>query len=221
LILIGKIQTLVASAVFALAMTTSAHAATITYTNINPTPVMQLIVDDAPSGVAEGTYRFSLSTTVGTADYLALGFNIAGSGDLITDSQISFVSATNASDQLITPTLALYGNNTGSQNDCKQGCNFNGSGSATLFDYIIKIGSQGGNATDFVKTIVFDIMFTGAFEENPFSQFGVRAQSTTISGGSIKANLTPEMSPVPLPAGLPLLLSGLLAAGLLARRRIV
>lgn len=214
--MVRKIQSLVASAFFALIAATGANAATMTYTNADPTPVIQLVIDDA---AVAGGFRFSLSTTVGTADYLGLGFNFSGTS--ISQSDIVLVSATNASDAAITPALTLYGDNTGSQNDCGNGCNFNGSGSATLFDYVVGIGSQGGNAANFVKTVVFDIFFAGSLADNPFSQFGIRAQSTTNPGGSIKADLTPDMSPIPLPAGLPLLLSGLLAAGLLARRRTV
>jgi hypothetical protein len=216
LILIGRIQTLVASAVFALATTASAHAATITYTNAETTPAMQLVIDD---DAVENGFRFSLSTTMGAADYLGLAFDFSGLS--LSQENIVLVSATNASDQAIAPALTLYGNNTGSQNDCGNGCNFNGSGSATLFDYIIGIGAQGGNSANFVKSVVFDIFFAGSLDDNPFSQLAARAQSTTNPGGSIKTSLTPEMSPVPLPAGLPLLLSGLLAAGLLARRRMV
>jgi len=213
LILIVKIQTLVASVVFALAMATGAHAATVTYINADPTPVMQLTVDDNDGS---GVFTFSFETTAGTADYLALGFNLGGLP--LVEDDIVLVRATNASNYPISPMLTLYGDGSASQSDCEQGCNFNGSGSETLFDYIIKFASQGGNTDNYVKTVQFTITLAEATLES-FTQFGVRAQSTSNDGGSIKADLTP--SPVPLPAGLPLLLSGLLAAGLLVRRRTV
>ncbi|WP_299849113.1 hypothetical protein [uncultured Roseovarius sp.] len=98
------------------------------------------------------------------------------------------------------------------------GCNFNGGGSASLFDYIIRIGANGGNANNFLKTVVFDIMVPGSLAANPVSQLAARAQSTTNPGDSIKADLTPDNPPnpgtMPLPAGLPLL-----ASGFLRRRR--
>lgn len=213
-----KLRALVASTIVALGLATGASAATITYTNSAPTPKLQLVIDDAAS---PGKFRFSLSTTVGTADYLGLGFNFAGAG--IMQSDITLISATRADDTAITPSLQLFGNNTGSQSDCGAGCNFNGGGSASLFDYIIRIGSNGGNANNFVKTVVFDIMVPGSLAANPFSQLAARAQSTTNPGGSIKADLTPDNPPnpgtIPLPAGLPLLASGFLAFGFLHRRR--
>jgi hypothetical protein len=214
-VLISRIQTFVASAVFALAMATAANAATVTYINADPTPVMELTIDDGGGG---NVFNFSFETTVGTADYLALGFNFEGSLDGAT---IELVSAENASDDDIYPLLALYGDGLEQTGDCEQGCNFYGDGSASLFDYIIKIGLQGGNADNYVKKVEFTISFTEPSEVtlDDFSQFSIRAQSTSNLENSIKTDLT--ISPVPLPAGLPLLLSGLLAAGWLARRRTV
>lgn len=57
--------------VVSLGMTAASQAATVTYTNADPTPQVQLTVDDALSGVL----RFSLTTILGTADFLGLGFN--------------------------------------------------------------------------------------------------------------------------------------------------
>ncbi len=215
--MLEKFNVLVASAVLALGLTSAANAATITYTNAEPTPQMQLVIDDAAS---PGKFRFSLSTTVGTADFLGLGFNFAGVS--IAPGDITLVSATNASDSAITPALQLFGNNTGSQNMCGSGCNFNGAGSPTMFDYIIRIGSNGGNPNDFVKTVVFDIMVSGSLAANPFSQLAARAQSTTNQGGSIKTSLTPKdpggPGTIPLPAGLPLMLTALGLGAVAARR---
>jgi hypothetical protein len=196
----------------ALTFAQTASATTVIYTNAEPTPKLQLIIDDA---AAPGKFRFSLSTTIGTADYLALAFNFGGTS--IAQGDISLVSATLENNTPSTPALVLYGNSTGSQNTCGNGCNFNGSGSATLFDYIIRIGENGGGS-NYVKTVVFDIMASGSLAASPFSGFAVRAQSTTNPGGSIKTNLTPP-APVPLPAAGFLLLGALGGLGFVGRRR--
>ncbi len=211
--MVSNLKELVASGILALCLTAPVSAATVTYNNSETSPNMQLEIDDS----ASGSFRFSLSTLVGTADFLGLGFNFAGSS--ITQSDITLVSATRADNSAISPTLALFGNNTGSQSSCGGGCNFNGSGSASLFDYIIRIGDNGGNANNFVKTVVFDIAAAGSLAMNPFSQFAVRAQSTSNQSGSIKTDLSTPVSPIPLPAGLPLLLAGVCAIGILRRRK--
>jgi len=192
----------------------AAHAATLTYTNAESTPSMTLVVDDAAS---VGNLRFSLSTTVGTADYLGLGFNFAGTS--LSQSDITLVSATKEDDTTITPVLELFGDNTGSQNTCGGGCNFHGAGSATVFDYIIRIGENGGGGPggiNFVKSVVFDIATTASLANSPFSDFVVRAQSTSNPGGSIKTNMVVPPSVVPLPASGVLLIAAL--GGLALRR---
>lgn len=210
----STLKTLVMTAALALGITTSANAATVTYTNANPTPQLSLTVDDAAS---PGKFRFSLSTVMGTADFLGLGFNFAGTS--IAQSDITLVSATRQDGTAITPALKLFGDNTGNQGVCGQGCNFNGAGSRSVFDYIVRIGSNGGGQNNYVKSVVFDIAATGSLS-TLFSDFAVRAQSTTNPGGSLKTDLSPNApAPVPLPAGLPLLGSGLLAIGVLRRRR--
>jgi hypothetical protein len=210
-----KTATVLIAGTGALAFTQTASAATVAYTNAQISPKLQLVIDDE---AAPGKFRFSLSTTVGAADYLGLGFNFGGSS--IVQGDISLVSATRADGTAITPTLGLFGNNTGSQNTCGGGCNFNGSGSATLFDYIIRIGEQGGGQNNYVKTVVFDITEPGSLVANPFSQIAARAQSTTNPGGSIKTNLTPQApSPVPLPATGLLLVGALGGLGMATRRK--
>lgn len=212
-------QLLIGTAV-TLGFAASANAATITYNNAEPTPKIELTVDDAAS---PGKFRFSLTTEIGTADYLGLGFNFAGAG--ISQSDISLVSALNKNGAQIFPALKLYGNNTESQTVCGDNpgdaCNFQGGGSRSVFDYIIRIGEQGGGGQggiNYVASVVFDIAAVGSLD-SLFTDFAVRAQSTTNEGGSIKTDLTPTPSPVPLPAGLPLLGSGLLAIGIMRRRR--
>lgn len=207
------LKALTITAAVALGAGSAANAATVAYTNADPTPRISLTVDDA---AAPGKVRFSLSTTLGTADYLGLGFNFAGTS--IAQGDITLVSATRQDGNAITPMLKLFGTNTGSQSKCGSGCNFNGAGSASVFDYIIRIGDNGGAQNNYVNSVVFDIAATGSLA-SLFSDFAVRAQSTSNNGGSIKTDLSPVPSPVPLPAGLPLLGSGLLAIGILRRRR--
>lgn len=217
------------SGVFGAVAATAASAATVTYENADVTPKLQLIVDDV---VSPGKIRFSLSTTVGTADYLGLGFNFAETGldPSIMQSEITLISATKADGTAMPdgmPELQLFGNNTASQTDCGTGCNFGGAGSAEEFDYIIRIGESGGGGpggVNYVKSVVFDIAIADGRElaDGIFAQFAARAQSTTNPGGSIKADLVEvddEPPAVPLPAGLPLLGSGLLALGIIRRRR--
>lgn len=194
----------------------AASAATISYENAEATPRMELVLDDS---VGPDALRFSLSTLVGTADFLGLGFNTSGGNLSIAD--FTFVSATRADDAAITPALELFGNNTGSQTDCGPGCNFGGAGSAEDFDYILRIGSNGGGdgGNNFVKSVVFDLATLGNLGSNPFSQFAVRAQSTTGSSTSIKTDLVEVPSPVPLPAGGLLLMGALGGLAALRRRR--
>lgn len=215
--MISKIRALVGSAVLAAGFASGATASTMTFTNAETSPSMKMVIDDS---VSAGKFRFSLSTTAGTADFLGLAFNFAGTS--ITQSDISFVSATRSNDTPSTVALKLFGNNTGRQNTCGGGCNFNGAGSATLFDYILRIGENGGGGPggiNYVKSVVFDIATTTSLADSLFSGFAARAQTTSTPGGSIKTNLVPDVAAVPLPAGLPLLASGLFAAGFFGRRR--
>lgn len=213
----SRLKALMLTAAVALGVATSANAATVSYTNAEDTPKIQLTVDDAAS---PGAFRFTLTTAFGEADYLGLGFNFAGIS--ISQSDISFVSASNKSGDAISPALKLYGNNTESQTVCGDNpgdaCNFNGDGSRSVFDYIIRIGEQGSSPAKYVASVVFDIAATGSLSQ--FSDFAVRAQSTSNPEGSIKTDLDPNNpAPIPLPAGLPLLGSGLVAIGVLRRRR--
>ena len=218
------LSTLILSGAIGLGFAASASAATITYESETADPKLHLVVDDA---VSPGKFRFSLSTTFGEADYLGFGFNFAQSaGDpSILMSEISLFSATRKDGVSITPTLELFGDNTTSQTKCGAGCNFEGGGSASTFDYILRIGSNGGGdgGSNYVKTVVFDIAATGTLADNIFSQFAARAQATTGASTSIKADLIEvEDDPppaVPLPAGLPLLASGVIALGAIRRRR--
>jgi len=210
---VSKIQSLVASAFFALIAATGANAATVTYTNADESPVMQLTISNVENGVL-----FSIMTAdeFGTADYLALAFNLDVVEDLIEDDFVP-IAATDAGGNNIDPLpeLTLYEDT----RDCENGCNFNGD-DKSLYDYIIKFAGQGGSGDNYVNSISFEITDLGDdFDLENFSMFSIRAQSTSNLEGSLKADLT--ISPVPLPAGLPLLLSGLLAAGWLARRRTV
>lgn len=211
--MIGMFKVVALTTTMALGFGSLANAATVTYSNAEATPQFLLTVDDA---VSPGKFRFSLATLVGTADFLGLGFNFGGTS--LVQSAITLISATRQDNTAINPALVLSGNNTGSQEKCGTGCNFKGAGSRSVFDYIIRIGENGGGQNNYVKTVVFDIAATGSLT-GLFTDFAVRAQAVN-GNDSIKTDLEPNApAPVPLPAGLPLLGSGLLAIGILRRRR--
>ena len=203
------LRILAAAAAVSFSFAASSQAATVSYVNSDPTPKAQLTIDDA---AAPNALRFSLSTLVGTADYLGLGFNFDG---FLTQANLTLVSATRLDGTAITPALQLFGNGSTKVSACGAGCNFNGSGSASLFDYIVRIGSNGGGGNNYVASVVFDIATTASLAD--LTQFAFRAQSTSNPGGSIKADLLPQPAPVPLPASAALLLAGV--GGLAALRR--
>ena len=126
-------------------------------------------------------------------------------------------SATRLDGTAITPALELFGDGLTQVSTCGSGCNFNGGGSASSFDYIIRLGSNGGGLNNYVASVVFDIATTASLAD--LTQYALRAQSTSNPDGSIKADLVPETAPIPLPAGLTLLGSGLVAFGVMRRRR--
>ncbi|WP_299818651.1 VPLPA-CTERM sorting domain-containing protein [uncultured Jannaschia sp.] len=197
-----------------LLMAGTASAATMSYTTAETNPQVRLVLDDAAEA---GSVRFSLSAAQGFADFLGLGFDFAGSS--VMQSMIGLVSFTSTSTKPNVPNVKLFGNNTGSQGTCGNGCNFNGAGGTgdTVFDYIVRIGEQGGGKNN-VASVVFDI---AGVDLADFSNFAVRAQETS-NGDSIKYGLnpdTPAPSPVPLPAAGLGLVTGLGALAALRRRK--
>lgn len=203
------IQALVVTAALSFGFAAASQAATVTFTNAEPTPKAQLSINNS---IAPDIFRFSLSTLMGTADYLGLGFNFDG---ILTQASLSLVSATRLDGTAISPALQLFGNGSTQVSTCGAGCTFNGSGSASAFDYIIRIGSNGGGINNYVSSVVFDVAAIGKLSD--FTQIAFRAQSTSNPEGSIKADLLPDIAPIPLPASAFLLMAGM--GGLAALRR--
>jgi hypothetical protein len=184
-------------------------AATVTYENVEDTPKVRLVIDD--SGV--DTFRFTLTTTLGFADFLGLAFDFAGS---LTEDMITLVSYT--PDSSLSPDLELFGDGVTQVDECGAGCNFKGGESGSgLYDYIVRIGEQGGG-DKLISSIVFDIALAGSLDNNPFSNFAVRAQGTSNEEGSIKYGLE-EAPPIPLPAAGFLMIGALVGLAALRRRR--
>lgn len=199
-----------------LMMAGSASAATMSYTTAETNPEIRLTLDDA---AMPGSLRFSLSAISGFADFLGLGFDYAGSR--IAQDMIRLVGFDSTSNKPYTPALELFGDNTGAQSECGKGCNLKGNGGSgdTMFDYIVRIGQNGGGKNN-VASVVFDIAGVDLVD---FSNFAVRAQETS-NGGSIKYGLNPDApvptpSPVPLPAAGFVLMAGLGALSVLRRRK--
>ncbi len=200
-------------------MAGTASAATVTFVSEELNPQVRLELTDTASGLSAGSVRFSLDSAIGFADYLGLGFDYAGM--MLRQADITRVAFTSPSGNPATPAIVLYGNNTGTQATCGQGCTFNGGGGTgdTTFDYIVRIGEQGGGKKN-VASVVFDIAGTSLTD---FSNFAVRAQETS-NGGSIKYGLNPVMemtppAPVPLPAAGFGLFAGIGALAALRRRK--
>jgi hypothetical protein len=205
-------KTLLAAGALAL-MAGGASAATVTYQTDETDPKVQLVIDDA---AVSGKFRFTLTAIAGFADFLGLGFDLDGA--TLTVGMIDYFDHTpDSSDK---PELVLYGDGTKKVGSCGNGCNFNGDGSgSSLFDHIIGIGEQGAGKK-LISSVVFDIKLAGSLDDNPFSNFAVRAQTTSNEEGSIKYGLVevpPE--PVPLPAAGFLLIGALCGLAAIRRRR--
>ncbi len=208
-----------AIALAAVMMAGTASAATVTFVSEELNPQVRLELTDTAAGLSAGSVRFSIDSAIGFADYLGLGFDYAGT--MLKQTAFSLVSFTSLSGKPNTPAIVLYGNNTGTQSTCGQGCNLNGAGGTgnTQFDYIVRIGEQGGGKNN-VSSVEFDIAGTSLTD---FSNFAVRAQETS-NGDSIKYGLNPVMevtppAPVPLPAAGFGLFAGIGALAALRRRK--
>jgi hypothetical protein len=169
------------------------------YNNSDPAlqPNWLVAIDDETAGLFRVTLSIA-SPTSSTGDMLGFGFDTALTG--LSASDFGFVSSSTG--EGIT---GLYSDTL----SCGAGCNFNGGGRSP-FDYIVRLGDQ-GSADGLITEFVFTILNTTSLAlADAFTRVGIRAQTVGLGGGgSTKDVNSVGVSPVPLPAALPLFLAGL------------
>jgi hypothetical protein len=201
--------------------TTESEAATLTfgpstfdYSESDPRPSWNVVVDDLTAGFFRITVSIATGST-GIADILGIGFDTALEGLALAD--LTFVSS---------PTgdgiTGLFGNGTNNEEDCGGGCRFNGT--HEKFDYIVRVGDE-GTASGLNTSFVFLIANTAALalSDTTFTQFGIRCQGLGAGPGAGRGSckdftdeagtFDEDLPIVPLPASALLLLSGLFGLG--------
>lgn len=240
----GKLKSISSAAIVLFSSALAGQAASVTFgptswvneQNAAQQTEWNVTIDDS-TAAAGFDYRFSIDYVGGTNIGSLLGFGAGTILDL-TGATFSLVSS-NVTTSLGTPCI-------GSDITSCGGLNWNGGGGSSPggFEFILPTNTP-GTSTGLLTNLVFDLGVTNSqlLTEDLFTSVGLRLQeygpAPDGAGGSLKAwNLTgtyddgcPDgqvfdpitgcssvTTPVPLPAGLPLLLSALGTCALLRMR---
>ncbi|MCB1340276.1 MAG: VPLPA-CTERM sorting domain-containing protein [Pseudooceanicola sp.] len=195
-----------------MAAATSASAAQLSFTlddNHSTSMITDVVLTDIVGGVNMSfTINDPSRTPANDGDIIAVYFDIL--------SPFTYASLT----------IANTGAVTGSAGNTR---NVQGGNIGQYFDVGVAIGSTGEGHGDVWASFNFDVLGTGLDISDFFGQtFAARGQSLGDNGDSAKqygtAGNEPDdpgvgINPVPLPAGLPLLLGAMGVFGVVARRR--
>ncbi|MGF1764401.1 hypothetical protein [Aliivibrio kagoshimensis] len=139
-------------------------------------------IDDSNAG----RFSFDISVPVMDADILGIAFAIEGTTYNANTINIqNFTAIAKDGSQSTSPTGAFYMSSGGNGSSCGAGCNFNGISTPSLFDVILRVGSNGGSNSNWIHTIRFDIDALGLTLAD-FTAVGVRSQSV-LGNNSDKA----------------------------------
>lgn len=238
-----SLNKIIAAGLFVVASATAGHAASVSFgptgwvneQNAAQATEWTVVIDDT-TAAAGFDYRFSINYTGGTNIGSVLGFGAGTSLDM-TGASFALVSS-NVVTALGTPCIGT------DLSSCGSGLNWNGGGPSNPggFEFILPTNTP-GTSTGLLTSLVFDLGVTNnvALSATLFDSVGLRLQeygtAPNGAGGSLKAwNLAgtfsgcpdgtvpdpitgcdSNTSVIPLPAGLPLLLSAL-GIGAIVRR---
>jgi hypothetical protein len=189
---------------------TESGAATIAYVGSTQGTDFKITVDDNTAG----QINFVVQSTANpnNADLYALGFNWSGAtvpSTTIDPGDFNTVSSNTG--ETISAVCASCSN-------AGNGANFNGTNQT--FDFIVRMGSSGTQASNFLTDFRFYVASTLSLNDALGSGLGIRAQTTGPNGqDSIKLVDFTTFAPVPLPAGGLLLIAALGGLGLTRRLR--
>jgi len=210
---LGTIKTIAAVALVAGAGLSgfAAHAATMSYSGSTQGTDFSITINDDTAGQLSFTVQSIANPN--SADLYALGLMWTGTpAPSTTFDPGDFNTVSSNTGETITAVCAACSN-------AGNGANFNGTGQ--VFDYIVRMGSQGTQGGNYLTDFRFYISSVLSLDEALGSGFGIRAQSTGPTGNdSIKlVDFDRIPSPVPLPAAGFLLLGALGGLGVAARRK--